>query len=93
MKEAKLKLTISCIPKNVCFCFLLLKFELKSCFLLYSAQVSNDFPVIDRSFGFDSAVEEAQLSLESAYVEVSFILFCSVRNETDFVVSRRLPVG
>ncbi|CAH8391468.1 unnamed protein product, partial [Eruca vesicaria subsp. sativa] len=31
--------------------------------------VNNDFPVIDRSFGFDTAVEESQRAINAAHVE------------------------
>lgn len=31
--------------------------------------IDNDIPVIDRSFGFDTAVEEAQRAINAAHVE------------------------
>ncbi|KAH0680097.1 hypothetical protein KY284_021182 [Solanum tuberosum] len=33
--------------------------------------IDNDIPVIDKSFGFDSAVEEAQRTISAAHVEAS----------------------
>jgi 6-phosphofructokinase 1 len=35
--------------------------------------IDNDIPIIDRSFGFDTSVEEAQRAIESAYVEASSV--------------------
>ncbi|CAN6682063.1 unnamed protein product [Malus baccata var. baccata] len=35
--------------------------------------IDNDIPVIDRSFGFDTAVEEAQRAINSAHVEAESI--------------------
>uniref|UniRef100_A0A803NTZ3 ATP-dependent 6-phosphofructokinase n=1 Tax=Cannabis sativa TaxID=3483 RepID=A0A803NTZ3_CANSA len=37
--------------------------------------IDNDIPVIDRSFGFDTAVEEAQRAINAAHVEA-----CSIEN-------------
>jgi len=31
--------------------------------------IDNDIPVIDKSFGFDTAVEEAQRAINAAHVE------------------------
>ena len=33
--------------------------------------IDNDIPIIDRSFGFDTAVEEAQKAIHAAYIEAS----------------------
>lgn len=35
--------------------------------------IDNDIPVIDRSFGFDTAVEEAQRAINAAHVEAESI--------------------
>jgi 6-phosphofructokinase 1 len=35
--------------------------------------IDNDIPIIDKSFGFDSAVEEAQRAIESANVEANSV--------------------
>ena len=34
--------------------------------------IDNDILLMDRTFGFDTAVEEAQKAIDSAYVEVYF---------------------
>jgi len=31
--------------------------------------IDNDIPIIDKSFGFETAVEEAQRAIDAAYVE------------------------
>lgn len=34
--------------------------------------IDNDIELLDRTFGFDTAVEEAQRAIQAAYVEVRF---------------------
>ncbi|KAH1073604.1 hypothetical protein J1N35_025932 [Gossypium stocksii] len=36
--------------------------------------IDNDIQLMDKTFGFDTAVEEAQLRINSAYIEVPFNL-------------------
>lgn len=37
--------------------------------------IDNDILLMDKTFGFDTAVEEAQRAINSAYIEVTFIAF------------------
>lgn len=36
--------------------------------------IDNDIQILDKTFGFDTAVEEAQRAINAAYVEVPFQL-------------------
>ena len=50
--------------------------------------IDNDIQILDKTFGFDTAVEEAQRAINAAYVEVTeirqqcnvLILMCSKYN-------------
>lgn len=37
--------------------------------------IDNDILLMDKTFGFDTAVEEAQRAINSAYIEVAYIAF------------------
>lgn len=37
--------------------------------------IDNDILLMDKTFGFDTAVEEAQRAINSAYIEVNYYLF------------------
>lgn len=37
--------------------------------------IDNDILLMDKTFGFDTAVEEAQRAINSAYIEVTSIAF------------------
>lgn len=41
--------------------------------------IDNDILLMDRTFGFDTAVEEAQKAIHSAYIEVYFLTWFSSR--------------
>lgn len=45
--------------------------------------IDNDILLMDKTFGFDTAVEEAQRAINSAYIEVTFIDFscCIITGE------------
>lgn len=49
----------------------LLKRKLKIAVVGIPKTIDNDIPIIDKSFGFDTAVERAQLAIESAHVEAN----------------------
>lgn len=36
--------------------------------------IDNDLPLMDKTFGFDTAVEEAQRAINSAYIEVELYI-------------------
>lgn len=36
--------------------------------------IDNDILLMDKTFGFDTAVEEAQRAIHSAYIEVNWLL-------------------
>lgn len=40
--------------------------------------IDNDIELLDKTFGFDTAVEEAQRAINAAYTEVSISAFFSI---------------
>jgi hypothetical protein len=42
--------------------------------------IDNDILLMDKTFGFDTAVEEAQRAINSAYIEVNYILFSALNS-------------
>ena len=52
------------------------KRKLKVSVVAVPKTIDNDILFMDKTFGFDTAVEEAQRAINSAYIEVGF--YCSV---------------
>lgn len=53
--------------------------------------IDNDILLMDKTFGFDTAVEEAQRAINSAYIEVQIkmlFIYQSVSILCSFIVSR-----
>ena len=66
---------------DFCFCLFLFclqcrKRKLKVSVVAVPKTIDNDILFMDKTFGFDTAVEEAQRAINSAYIEVGF--YCSV---------------
>jgi hypothetical protein len=54
------------------------KRKLKVSVVAVPKTIDNDILLMDKTFGFDTAVEEAQRAINSAYIEVGlWYLFCS----------------
>lgn len=62
-----------CYDINHCFLFKQCrKRKLKVSIIGVPKTIDNDILLMDRTFGFDTAVEEALRAINSAYIEVSF---------------------
>ena len=52
--------------------------------------IDNDILLMDKTFGFDTAVEEAQRAINSAYIEVACFLllnqYCRVHVQLSFLI-------
>ena len=48
------------------------KRKLKVSVVAVPKTIDNDIPLMDKTFGFDTAVEEAQRAINSAYIEVDW---------------------
>jgi 6-phosphofructokinase 1 len=64
--------------------------RLKICICHVPKTVDRDIPLLDNTFGFDTAVEEAQRSIKAASVEAASFPDC-VSIGTQLLACRRIP--
>lgn len=69
--------TLNCILSVVNF-FQCRKRRLKVSIIGVPKTIDNDILLMDKTFGFDTAVEEAQRAINSAYIEVNILLLKSI---------------
>lgn len=56
------------------YCLQCCKRRLKVSIIGVPKTIDNDILLMDKTFGFDTAVEEAQRAINAAYIEVTYLI-------------------